>query len=84
MKKKSDAPTVANDEDLDIPELPPTFFKKAVRGKYHRRMMAGSNVVRIAPDLAKEFPNEEVVNEALRLVHQLRAVGHRSKRKRTA
>lgn len=78
MKKKSNAPTAASD---DIPELPASFFKNAVRGKYYSRMMEGSNVVRIAPDLVSDFPNEEVVNEALRLVKQLRQVGKPRRRK---
>lgn len=38
MKKKSDTRTAVNDKDLDIPELKPAFFKKAVRGKYQDRM----------------------------------------------
>jgi outer membrane protein assembly factor BamD (BamD/ComL family) len=81
MKKKSTARTVANDDDLEIPELPRVFFKNAVRGKYYAKAMQGSNVVRIAPDLVQDFPNEEVVNEALRLVKQLRQVGKTRSRK---
>ena len=37
-----------------------------VRGKYARRMAAGSNVVVIDPAVSKAFPNEASVNSALR------------------
>lgn len=37
-----------------------------VRGKYVRRMAAGSNVVVIEPAVSKAFPNQESVNTALR------------------
>jgi hypothetical protein len=36
-----------------------------VRGKYAARMAAGSNIVRLDPDIAKAFPTSEAVNEAL-------------------
>lgn len=39
-----------------------------VRGKYTERYRAGTNVVRLAPDVAAAFPNEEAVNEALRFL----------------
>jgi hypothetical protein len=41
-------------------------FSKGVRGKYAKRYAEGSNVVVLAPDLARIFPNSEAVNEALR------------------
>jgi len=40
----------------------------AVRGKYAQRYKAGSNVIVLAPDVAKVFPNAEAANEALRLL----------------
>jgi hypothetical protein len=49
--------------EYDLAEL----LKGGVRGKYVARYRAGSNVVVLAPDVA----NEEVVNEALRLVMQV-------------
>jgi hypothetical protein len=55
-----------------MPELGGDFFRRAVRGKYFSRMMAKSNIVRIAPDLIEDFPNESAVNEALRAYRQLR------------
>ena len=42
-------------------------LKNGVRGKYAQRLAQGSNVVRLAPDVAA-FPTEEAVNEALRLL----------------
>ena len=45
-------------------------LKNGVRGKYAQRLAHGSNVVRLAPDVAAAFPTEEAVNEALRLLLQ--------------
>jgi hypothetical protein len=42
-----------------------------VRGKYAERYRAGTNLVRLDPDVAKAFPTEEAVNEALRLLIQI-------------
>lgn len=46
-------------------------LKDGVRGKYAERYKAGTNLVLLAPDVARAFPNEEAVNQALRLVIQL-------------
>lgn len=43
-------------------------FSKGVRGKYAERYKKGTNVVLLDPDVAKEFPNAEAVNDALRNV----------------
>jgi hypothetical protein len=50
------------------PEYDFASMKGGVRGKYHRRFQAGTNIVRLAPELAKVFPTDEAVNEALRTV----------------
>lgn len=57
-----------------------------VRGKYYLRMMAKSNVVRIASDLTKAFPNERAVNDALRQLLEIREIAERkaSPRRRRA
>jgi len=47
------------------------LLKDGVRGKYAERYQAGTNLVLLAPDVAQAFPNDEAVNEALRLVIQL-------------
>lgn len=36
-----------------------------VRGKYAARFAAGSNIVRLDPEIAAAFPTSEAVNEAL-------------------
>ena len=41
-------------------------FSKGVRGKYYKRYQEGNNVVVIAADLAKIFPDSKAVNQALR------------------
>jgi hypothetical protein len=41
-------------------------FSGAVRGKYHKRYLEGTNVVVLEPDVAKRFKNSASVNEALR------------------
>jgi hypothetical protein len=46
-------------------------YSKAVRGKYHKRLIAeGSNVVVLDRDIAKAFPDSAAVNKALRSVLQ--------------
>lgn len=46
------------------------FFqlRGGVKGKYAARYQAGTNLVLLAPDVAKAFPDDESVNEALRLL----------------
>lgn len=41
-------------------------MKNGVRGKYYERYRKGTNVVLLEPDVAKAFPSESAVNEALR------------------
>ena len=41
-------------------------FSGAVRGKYLKRYLEGTNVVVLEPDVAKRFRNSGSVNEALR------------------
>ncbi|RMF28023.1 MAG: hypothetical protein D6759_16595 [Chloroflexi bacterium] len=60
-------------ENLTEDDLRPEYdlsqlLKGGVRGKYVERYRAGTNLVRLAPDVARAFPTEEAVNEALRLV----------------
>ena len=52
-----------------------SLLKRGVRGKYAERYRAGTNLVLLAPDVAKAFANNtEAVNEALLLVIQLAKV----------
>lgn len=48
------------------------LLKKGVRGKYAKRYKQGTNLVLLSPDIAGDFSTDEAVNEALRLVIQLR------------
>jgi len=41
------------------------FPRGFVRGKYASRVRAGSNIVRLDPEIASAFPTSEAVNEAL-------------------
>ena len=47
------------------------LLKDGERGKYVKRYQAGTNLVLLSPDVAQAFPNDEAVNEALRLVIQM-------------
>ena len=38
------------------------------RGRFDPKRRVGSNVVLLEPEIAKAFPNDEAVNEALRLI----------------
>ena len=54
------------------------LLKDGVQGKYVERYRAGTNLVRIAPDVAEAFPTEDAVNEALRLVIQMAKIPART------
>jgi hypothetical protein len=67
MKKKT---IEINDElrpEYDLKSL----LKDGVRGKYTQTYRAGTNLVLLEQDVAKAFPDEKAVNEALRLVMKL-------------
>ena len=67
--KKSVEPNDEMRREYDLSKLKP-----GVRGKYHRRATAGTNLVLIDPDVHKVFRSQKAVNEALRLVIELRKV----------
>ena len=48
------------------PEYDENLLKNGVRGKYAERYRRGTNLVKLAPDVAAAFPSEQAVNEALR------------------
>jgi hypothetical protein len=61
----------ANDSEMDDElrvEYDLSAVKGRVRGKYAERYREGTNVIVLAPDVAAAFPNDEAVNEALRLL----------------
>ena len=51
-------------------ELRPAYKREdlgqGVRGKYFESYRKGTNLVLLSPDVAKVFPTEDAVNEALR------------------
>ena len=51
--------------------LPEYDFSKGTRGKYAKRFAAGNNIIVLAPDVVKLFPNSESVNETLRAVAKI-------------
>jgi hypothetical protein len=57
------------------------LLKNGVRGKYAKRYEHGTNLVLLSPDVAKDFPSDEAVNEALRLVMQLKRIPTGGKRR---
>ena len=49
------------------PDMRPEYdFSAAVRGKYHKQYLEGTNVVVLEPDVAKRFKNSASVNKVLR------------------
>jgi hypothetical protein len=74
MKKSTDETDLRPEYDLS------QLLKRGVRGKYAKRYHAGTNLVTLDPDVQKAFPTERAVNDALRLVIELRKVGRRSTR----
>jgi hypothetical protein len=63
MKKKTD-------EDLDEmrPEYDLRKLKFIGRGIYAERYRSGTNLVLLEPDVRKAFPDDQSVNEALRMI----------------
>ncbi len=78
MNKKS---KVDKTDDLrpeyDLREL----LKDGVQGKYADRFQEGTNLVLLDSDVAEAFPNDEAVNEALRLVIKLTKLPKSEKKK---
>jgi hypothetical protein len=58
-------------------------FGKLLRGKYAARASAGTNVVILEPAVAKAFPTDKAVNDALRVVLQVAEATARLTRRST-
>lgn len=58
-------------EDELQPEYDFAAMQGGVRGKYVQRYRSGTNLVLLDPDIAKAFPTDASVNEALRLLLQI-------------
>lgn len=54
------------------PEMLPEYdFSKGKRGKYAKQYAKGTNIIMLAPDVAKDFPTSSIVNETLRAVAKI-------------
>jgi hypothetical protein len=63
MKKKTD-----KDSDKMRPEYDLRKLKFVGRGIYAERYRSGTNLVLLEPDVREAFPDDESVNEALRVI----------------
>jgi hypothetical protein len=59
---------MSKDPDSDLEMRDEYDFSDGVRNKYAARFREGSNVVVLDPDVAAEFPTQEAVNKALRVL----------------
>jgi len=66
--------------DEPRPEYRREDLGSGVRGKYLESYRAGTNLVLLNPEVAKAFPTEEAVNEALRSLIEIarRSVGQKN------
>jgi hypothetical protein len=89
MKKKLPEDKVCEPRaEYDLEAL----LSDGIQGKYVERYRKGTNLVLLEPDIARAFPTQESVNEALRLVMRLSGIAKstsskpvtRSPRKRLA
>lgn len=82
MKRKSrDEKADELREEYELGKL----LKTGVQGKYADRFHEGTNLVLLDEDVAQAFPTDQTVNEALRLVIQLKKLpksGSKSKTRR--
>lgn len=46
--------------------IPEYDFKDGIRGKYAKKFAEGTNIILLAPDLLKDFPDSDSVNKTLR------------------
>jgi hypothetical protein len=53
------------------PEYKREDLGQGVRGKYYEEYRKGTNLVLLSPDVAKIFPTDEAVNDALRALINL-------------
>lgn len=76
MKKKSEG-GIGDDlrPEYDFRKM----LRAGVQGKYAGRYREGTNLVLLERDVAEAFPSDESVNEALRLVIQLKKLPRTNK-----
>ena len=59
-------------------------FTGGVRGRYAARYRKGTNIVVLAPDVARAYRNSEAVNRALRILLEAARRATRRARRRSA
>ena len=72
-----------SNKDTLRPEYSAELIQSGSRGKYSKRFREGTNIVLIAPELHKLFPDTDAVNRALRKYakeHHLSPTEHDAKR----
>ena len=79
------AANAAGEPDGERNDLRPEYdlrklLRNGVQGKYARRYRQGTNLVLLTPDVARAFRTEESVNDALRLVIQLKKLPTRGRK----
>lgn len=52
-------------------------FSKGKRGKYARQYATGTNLVVLAPDVAKIYKDADTVNETLRAIAKIKIAVHK-------
>lgn len=60
--KRTRATATDDRPEIDFPKM------KLVQGKYFHRYWAGRSIIRLSPDVASVFPDDESVNNALRML----------------
>lgn len=60
---------MTNQPDSDM--LDEYDFSQGIRGKYTQRYEEGNNIVKLDDDVAKIFPDERSVNDALRALAKI-------------
>ena len=66
MKEKFMKKDKSELNDWMRPSYKRSDFGEIVRGKYAKRIRESTNVIVLDPEVAKAFPNDEAVNNALR------------------
>jgi hypothetical protein len=71
----------------DSDEMPEIDIKRAKvigTGIYFRKLAAQNRFVQLDPDVSKDFQSAKDVNDALRIVQQIRRLEHPRKQRKTA
>ncbi len=69
MKEKLTKQTTLEQDDADM--LDKYDFSEGVRGKYAERYHDSKNLICLAPDVTKVFPDAKTVNDALRALAKI-------------